>query len=175
MHTLEVLDRIDPNGPRSLEEMVRRAKERGIRNREREASVRPVVIRRPLPALPAPTPSYDMASISRQMCEAHKVLDGQFGLTIEQVQRTVCQYYGIRLEDMRGPRRQLHLVRPRQVAMYLSRELMTSKSLLQIAKVFGDRDHTTILSGVRKITSLLYNGDDILADEIAEMRSALGA
>ncbi|MEM9855008.1 MAG: chromosomal replication initiator protein DnaA, partial [Pseudomonadota bacterium] len=68
--------------------------------------------------------------------------------TVEEIQRKVADHYNIRLSDMLGPRRTRNLARPRQIAMYLSKQL-TSRSLPDIARRFGGRDHTTVIHGVR--------------------------
>ena len=74
-------------------------------------------------------------------------------ITIDQVQRTVCEYYRVKHNDLVGERRHKIIARPRQVAMYLSRKL-TGSSLPDIAAKFGGRDHTTVLHAVRKVDEL---------------------
>ncbi len=71
-------------------------------------------------------------------------------ISIELIQRTVADYYGIKIGDMGSSRRPARLVLPRQIAMYLAKEL-TQKSLPEIGEAFGGRDHTTVLYAVRKI------------------------
>ena len=71
-------------------------------------------------------------------------------ISIELIQRTVAEAYGIKVGDMGSSRRPARLVLPRQIAMYLSKEL-TQKSLPEIGEAFGGRDHTTVLYAVRKI------------------------
>ncbi|WP_172297687.1 chromosomal replication initiator protein DnaA [Pseudoruegeria sp. HB172150] len=94
-------------------------------------------------------------------------------ITIEEIQRRVSEHYNIRLSDLIGPRRLRALARPRQVAMYLSKQL-TSRSLPEIGRRFGGRDHTTIMHGVRKIEELMAQ-DSQLADDIELLRRALEA
>src|SRR3954452_24330057 len=75
-------------------------------------------------------------------------------ITIEQIQSAVCEWFHISLAELRGDKRSQAIVFPRQVAMYLSREL-TDSSLPKIGARFGGRDHTTVLHAVSKITRLL--------------------
>jgi len=72
-------------------------------------------------------------------------------VTIDAVQREVCRYYDVSLAELTGQKRTRRLVTPRQVAMYLSREL-TDGSLPAIGRAFGDRDHTTVLYAVQKVS-----------------------
>lgn len=82
--------------------------------------------------------------------------DADKPITIDQVQRTVCEYYRVKHNDLVGERRHKIIARPRQVAMYLSRKL-TGSSLPDIAAKFGGRDHTTVLHAVRKMDKLSKN------------------
>ncbi len=72
-------------------------------------------------------------------------------VTVELIQKTVADYYKIKIADMYSKRRPIAIALPRQVAMYLAKEL-TQKSLPEIGELFGGRDHTTVLHAVRKIT-----------------------
>ena len=74
-------------------------------------------------------------------------------LTIENIQKTVAEYYKIRVADLLSKRRSRSIARPRQVAMTLTKEL-TNHSLPEIGDAFGGRDHTTVLHACRKITEL---------------------
>jgi chromosomal replication initiator protein len=74
-------------------------------------------------------------------------------ITIENIQKTVAEYYKIRSSDLLSNRRSRSITRPRQLAMALSKEL-TNHSLPEIGEAFGGRDHTTILHGCRKIAEL---------------------
>lgn len=74
-------------------------------------------------------------------------------LTIKFIQENTCKYYGIKLEEMLGKCRDARLVLPRQVAMYLSKELLGA-SFPAIGKAFGGRDHTTVMHAHRKITRM---------------------
>ena len=71
-------------------------------------------------------------------------------VTVELIQKTVADYYKIKIADMYSKRRPIAIALPRQVAMYLAKEL-TQKSLPEIGELFGGRDHTTVLHAVRKI------------------------
>ncbi|MDO5612976.1 MAG: chromosomal replication initiator protein DnaA [Paracoccus sp. (in: a-proteobacteria)] len=92
-------------------------------------------------------------------------------LSIEEIQRKVAEHYNIRLADMIGPKRVRTVARPRQVAMYLAKQL-TSRSLPEIGRRFGGRDHTTIMHGVRKIEELTHQ-DQGLAEDIDMLKRLL--
>ena len=79
------------------------------------------------------------------------VSNGQ--ITVENIQKTVADYYKIKVADMYSKRRPANIALPRQIAMYLAKEL-TQKSLPEIGELFGGRDHTTVLHAVRKIAEL---------------------
>jgi len=74
-------------------------------------------------------------------------------VTVELIQKTVADYYKIKVSDMYSKRRPSNIAAPRQVAMYLAKE-MTQKSLPEIGELFGGRDHTTVLHAVRKIADV---------------------
>ena len=74
-------------------------------------------------------------------------------VSVESIQKTVADYYKIKVADMFSKRRQANIVLPRQVAMYLAKEL-TEKSYVEIGELFGGRDHTTVLHAVNKISEL---------------------
>jgi chromosomal replication initiator protein len=71
---------------------------------------------------------------------------------VENIQKTVADFYKIKVADMYSKKRPASIARPRQIAMYLAKE-MTQKSLPEIGELFGGRDHTTVLHGVRKIAA----------------------
>lgn len=73
-------------------------------------------------------------------------------ISVENIQKTVADYYKIKVADMYSKKRPASIARPRQIAMYLAKEL-TQKSLPEIGELFGGRDHTTVLHAVRKIAS----------------------
>jgi chromosomal replication initiator protein len=92
-------------------------------------------------------------------------------ITIEEIQRKVAEHYNIRLSDMIGPKRVRTIARPRQIAMYLSKQL-TSRSLPEIGRRFGGRDHTTIMHGVKKIEELTAT-DSQLSDDLQMLKRLL--
>ena len=73
-------------------------------------------------------------------------------ISVENIQKTVADYYKIKVADMYSKKRPASIARPRQIAMYLAKEL-TQKSLPEIGELFGGRDHTTVLHAVRKIAA----------------------
>ncbi|HAQ46692.1 MAG TPA: chromosomal replication initiator protein DnaA, partial [Rhodobacter sp.] len=83
------------------------------------------------------------------------------------------EHYSIRLSDMIGPKRLRTIARPRQVAMYLAKQL-TPRSLPEIGRRFGGRDHTTIIHGVRKIEELM-SIDSQLSDDLQILKRILQA
>jgi chromosomal replication initiator protein len=84
-------------------------------------------------------------------------------VSIDNIQRTVAEYYKIKISDLLSKRRSRSVARPRQVAMALSKEL-TNHSLPEIGDAFGGRDHTTVLHGCRKIAQLRESDADICED-----------
>ncbi|WP_298840981.1 chromosomal replication initiator protein DnaA [uncultured Roseobacter sp.] len=92
-------------------------------------------------------------------------------LTVEEIQRRVSDHYNIRLSDMIGPKRLRSYARPRQVAMYLCKR-MTSRSLPEIGRRFGGRDHTTVMHGVKRIEELKVQ-DGQIAEDLELLRRAL--
>ncbi|WP_020400311.1 chromosomal replication initiator protein DnaA [Kordiimonas gwangyangensis] len=88
-------------------------------------------------------------------------------LTIDEIQRTVADYFNLRLAEMLSERRARNIARPRQIAMYLSKQL-TSRSLPEIGRRFGGRDHTTVMHAVRKIEDLRRD-DSQLDDDLARL------
>ncbi len=73
-------------------------------------------------------------------------------ISVENIQKTVADFFGIKIADMYSKKRPANIARPRQIAMYLAKEL-TQKSLPEIGDLFGGRDHTTVLHAVRKIAT----------------------
>ena len=90
---------------------------------------------------------------------------------IEDIQRIVARQYNVSRADLLSSRRTANVVRPRQVAMYLAKTL-TLRSLPEIGRRFGGRDHTTVLHAVRKIEGLVGN-DMALAEEIEISEAAI--
>jgi hypothetical protein len=91
-------------------------------------------------------------------------------ISVGAIQQVTCRHYGVSLHDMLSARKIAALARPRQVAMYLTKKL-TKRSLPEIGRRF-DRDHTTALHNIRKITNLIVT-DLILAADIAEIMKHL--
>lgn len=92
-------------------------------------------------------------------------------ITIEDIQKKVAEHYNIRLSDMQSARRARAIARPRQVAMYLAKQL-TSRSLPEIGRKFGGRDHTTVMHAVRKIEEL-RESDHGFAEDVDLLRRML--
>jgi chromosomal replication initiator protein len=90
---------------------------------------------------------------------------------IEDIQRIVARHYNVSRGDLLSSRRTANVVRPRQVAMYLAKTL-TLRSLPEIGRRFGGRDHTTVLHAVRKIEHLVGN-DTALAEEVETLKRQL--
>ncbi len=92
-------------------------------------------------------------------------------VTIDEIQKRVAEHYNIRLADMHSARRARAVARPRQVAMYLCKQL-TPRSLPEIGRKFGGRDHTTVMHAVRKIEELRAS-DRVMAEDIELLRRML--
>lgn len=92
-------------------------------------------------------------------------------VTVEEIQRRVSDHYNIRLSDLLGPKRVRNFARPRQVAMYLCKH-MTQRSLPEIGRRFGGRDHTTVMHGVRRIEEL-KSKDGQIAEDLEMLRRSL--
>ncbi|MGZ5849005.1 MAG: chromosomal replication initiator protein DnaA [Methyloceanibacter sp.] len=90
---------------------------------------------------------------------------------IDDILRTVSKHYGVNRGDLLSGRRNRSIVRPRQIGMYLAK-LLTSRSLPEIGRRFGNRDHTTVLHAIRKIEQLM-NDDDQLREEIELLKRLL--
>src|SRR6056297_3248077 len=94
-------------------------------------------------------------------------------VSIEEIQRKVADHYLIRHSDLVGPKRVRTFARPRQIAMYLCKQL-TTRSLPEIGRHFGGRDHTTVMHGVRRIEELRKQ-DAQIADDVDLLRRSLEA
>jgi chromosomal replication initiator protein len=92
-------------------------------------------------------------------------------ITIEEIQKRVAEHYAIRLSDMHSARRARAVARPRQVAMYLAKQL-TTRSLPEIGRKFGGRDHTTVMHAVKRIEQLRAT-DAGFAEDIDLLRRML--
>jgi len=89
-------------------------------------------------------------------------------ITIEEIQKKVAEHFNIRVGDMHSARRSRQVARPRQVAMFLAKQL-TSRSLPEIGRKFGGRDHTTVMHAVKKIEELSA-GDSSFAEDVELLR-----
>ena len=87
-------------------------------------------------------------------------------VNIEQIQKKVSEHFNVKMSDMSSARRSRTIARPRQIAMYLSKNL-TSRSLPEIGRRFGNRDHTTVIHAVRKVEEL--RNKDLSFDEDVEL------
>lgn len=92
-------------------------------------------------------------------------------VTIEEIQKRVAEHFNIRLADMHSARRSRAVARPRQVAMYLAKHL-TTRSLPEIGRKFGGRDHTTVIHAVRKVEEL-RQADTTFAEDVELLRRML--
>ncbi len=92
-------------------------------------------------------------------------------VTIEEIQRKVAEHYNIRLTDMSSARRARNVARPRQVAMFLAKQL-TSRSLPEIGRKFGNRDHTTVMHAVSRVGSLMES-DAAFSEDVELLRRML--
>lgn len=108
-----------------------------------------------------------------QDCLADVLRVSERKVTVEEIQRRVSEHYNIRLSELIGPTRVRTVARPRQMAMYLCKTL-TSRSLPEIGRRFGGRDHTTIMHGVKKIEELKAK-DSQVAEDLELLRRALEA
>jgi len=108
-----------------------------------------------------------------QDCLADVLRASERKISVEEIQRKVSDHYNIRLSDMIGPKRVRSYARPRQVAMYLCKQL-TSRSLPEIGRRFGGRDHTTVMHGVKRVEELKQQ-DGQIAEDIEMLRRALEA
>ena len=92
-------------------------------------------------------------------------------ITIDEIQKRVAEHYNIKLADMHSARRARAVARPRQVAMYLCKQL-TPRSLPEIGRKFGGRDHTTVMHAVKKIEEL-RSADRGISEDIDMLRRML--
>jgi chromosomal replication initiator protein len=92
-------------------------------------------------------------------------------VTIDEIQKKVAEHYTIKVSDMHSARRSRSVARPRQVAMYLAKQL-TSRSLPEIGRKFGGRDHTTVMHAVKKVDELCAT-DSTFAEDVDLLRKML--
>ncbi len=108
-----------------------------------------------------------------QECLADILRASERKVTVEEIIRKVADHYNVRIADLLGPRRARAVSRPRQVAMFLSKNL-TTKSLPEIGRRFGGRDHTTVIHAVRKVEELKQI-DSQISEEVELLRRMLEA
>ena len=92
-------------------------------------------------------------------------------VTIEEIQKRVSDYYNIRVAEMSSARRAQMVARPRQVAMFLAKQL-TSRSLPEIGRKFGNRDHTTVMHAIKKVEQL-SSADPGFSEDVELLRRML--
>ena len=104
--------------------------------------------------------------ITLELCESalKEIFDSRKRkqITAELIMQTVSDYYGLTIDDMTGPTRKREITVPRQIAMFLTREL-TGMSLPQIGNVFGGRDHTTVLHSCKTVEANMASNTDVRA------------
>lgn len=94
-------------------------------------------------------------------------------VTIEEIQKRVAEHFNIKLADMQSPRRARQVARPRQIAMFLAKQL-TTRSLPEIGRKFGGRDHTTVMHAVKKVEELSA-ADGTFAEDVDLLKRMLDA
>lgn len=92
---------------------------------------------------------------------------------IELIQRVLCKFYGITMAELLSPRRTQNIVRPRQKGFLLAK-VLSNKSLPEIGRRFGGRDHTTVLHGIRQVEAKIAS-DPVFANEVAGLRELVEA
>lgn len=140
-------------------------------------SLEPVVVPEPAPAVEVIANNGQVVRVTQeQIAEAWAMFEA-FGYdsyrrpTVDFIVRKVCEHFDVRKTDLISARRTKDLVVPRQVVMYLAKTL-TVKSLPEIGRRLGGRDHTTVLHAVRKMASLVERGDKI-AEVISKIRISI--
>lgn len=147
-------------------------KERIARIEARAYRPKPAGISEP-PAAVVPAPAADLSSMFNEAWSLIERADRPQGApTVVAIQRVVAKHYNVHRMDLISARRTANIVRPRQVAMYLAKTL-TLRSLPEIGRRFGGRDHTTALHAIRKIDRLITTDAD-LAAKVAEIKNEIG-
>ncbi|MEM7177953.1 MAG: chromosomal replication initiator protein DnaA, partial [Pseudomonadota bacterium] len=106
-----------------------------------------------------------------QECLSDLLRTAERKVTIEEIKRAVSNHFNLRMSDLTSARRSRMVVRPRQVAMYLCK-MLTQKSLPEIGRGFGNRDHTTVIHAVKVIEKLKEN-DSQMAEDLEVLRRGL--
>lgn len=120
----------------------------------------------PSPSPLPPIPNCEMERACDILSSGPKVVG-----EVERIQIAVSKHFDISLNDMKSARRTSYVVRPRQIAIYLAKEL-TGRSLPEIGKRFGGRDHTTVLHAVRRIKALV-EAEGPVADDVRTIKATL--
>ncbi|MBS7545099.1 helix-turn-helix domain-containing protein [Ancylobacter oerskovii] len=137
----------------------------------------------PAVAAPCPEPEPDRKMVAhRQRTFIYEApiepimpeLEAACRMTMAAIIRAVSAHYGVSVVDILSQRRDARVMRPRLVCYHLARSL-TLKGFPEIARRMGGRDHTSVMSGCRKVLRLIENGDAALVKEIADITEALGA
>lgn len=137
---------------------------------------KPLPVKSLLPeALPAePDPPRMLPPIPNSIiAEAVEIVSPSWQGSIKKIQFAICKEYGVTLADLFSQRRGAEIVRPRQVAMFLCKRL-TNRSLPEIARRFGGRDHTTALHAIRKIDRLIATDAELRARVVTLAESVGG-
>ncbi len=92
-------------------------------------------------------------------------------VSVDDIQKRVAEYYSIKLTEMQSAKRTQNIARPRQIAMYLAK-MLTTRSLPEIGRRFGGRDHTTVIHAVKKVEELMVS-DHELAEDLSILRKSL--
>lgn len=145
----------------------------------RQSASKMAIFEQPRPApvvvVPEPEPVKAPPSIDKQMTDAWRILNKH--ITVRDIQRLTAKHFGILLTELLSNRRAVRIVRPRQVAVWLACKF-TSRSLPELGRDFGGKDHTTILHARRKIQHLIDTADDIahhceaLCEEVGKLQEA---
>ncbi|MEM9046260.1 MAG: helix-turn-helix domain-containing protein, partial [Pseudomonadota bacterium] len=106
-----------------------------------------------------------------QECLADLLRTVERKVTIEEIKRVVSNHFNLRMSDLTSARRSRMVARPRQVAMYLCK-MLTQKSLPEIGRGFGNRDHTTVIHAV-KVIEKLKESDSQMAEDLEVLRRSL--
>ncbi len=93
-------------------------------------------------------------------------------VTVEDIQKVVAQHFNVKISDMHSARRSRSIARPRQIAMYLCKQL-TARSLPDIGRSFGGRDHTTVMHAVKKVQELMAS-DQNVTEDVEILQRSLG-
>jgi hypothetical protein len=140
-----------------------------------EAAQRPVSLPPPIPPEPEPAPvaaPIEPEQPTKRPYWFWMIAEPQRRYPpVKVIQHAVADHYGVTVHEILSPRRTAKVVMPRQIAMYLAKKL-TLKSLPEVGRRFGGRDHTTVMHAVRKIESLAQE-DESLSAELSALSAAI--